>query len=61
MWVNVINDSVKSDLPDKKINEEEVKHYSGEYVMKLVSVSAKERVNIYYLFEAGPTHFFSLF
>ena len=31
MWVNLINDSVKSDLSDKKINEEEAKHYSGEY------------------------------
>ena len=30
MWVNLINDSVKSDLPDKKINEEEAKHYAGE-------------------------------
>ena len=46
MWVNLINDSVKSDLPDKKINEEEAKHYSGEYGMKFISVSAKERVNI---------------
>ena len=56
-----INDSVKSDLPDKKIIEEEAKHYSGEYGMKFISVSAKERVNINYLFDAGPTHFFSLF
>ena len=61
MWVNLINDSVKSDLPDKKINEEEAKHYSGEYVMKFISVSAKERFNINYLFEAGPTYFFNLF
>ena len=60
MWVNLINDSVKSDLPDKKINEEEAKHYSGEYGMKFISVSVKERVNINYLFEAGPIYFFSL-
>ena len=35
MWVNLINDSVKSDLPDRKINEEEAKHYLGEYGMNL--------------------------
>ena len=51
MWVNLINDSVKSDLPDKKINEEEDKHYSGEYGMKFIRVNAKEGVNINYLFE----------
>ena len=46
MWVNLINDRVKSDLPDKKINEEEAKHYLGEYGMKFISVNTKERVNI---------------
>ena len=51
MWVNLINDSVKSDLPDRKINEEEAKHYAGEHGMKFIKVSAKEGVNIDYLFE----------
>ena len=63
MWVDLINDSVgfekvvkilvgnKSDLPDRKINEEEAKHYAGEHGMKFIKVSAKEGVNIDYLFE----------
>ena len=59
MWIDLINDSVKSDLQDRKINEEEAKHYSGEYGIQFINVSAKERVNINYLFKAGPTHFFS--
>ena len=35
---------------DRKINEEEAKHYAGEYGMKLIRVSVKEGVNIDYLF-----------
>ena len=64
MWIDLINDNVgfekvvkilvgnKSDLPDRKINEEEAKHYAGEYGMKFIRVSSKEGVNINYLFEA---------
>ena len=51
MWIDLINDSVKSDLPDRKINEEEAKHYAGEHRMKFIKVNTKEGVNINYLFE----------
>ena len=63
MWIGNINDVIeedkvvkilvgnKSDLPDKEIDENEVKKYAGEHGMKYLSVSAKEGINIDYLFE----------
>ena len=63
MWIDLINESVgaekvvtilvgnKSDLPGEKVNEEEAKRYAGEHGMKFVKVSAKDGVNIDYLFE----------
>ena len=41
----------KSDLPDRKVNEEVAKKYAGEHGMKFVSVSAKDGINIDFLFE----------
>ena len=41
----------KSDLPDAKISVEMAQQYAGVHGMKFISVSAKNGVNIDYLFE----------
>ena len=63
LWMDLIDESVrpeklekilvgnKSDLPDRKVNEEVAKKYAGEHGMKFVSVSAKDGINIDFLFE----------
>ena len=62
-WINLINSDIeegkaekilvgnKSDLPDAKISVEMAQQYAGVHGMKFISVSAKDGVNIDYLFE----------
>ena len=62
-WINLINADIeegkvekilvgnKSDLPDAKISVEMAQQYAGVHGMKFISVSAKNGVNIDYLFE----------
>ena len=65
LWMELIDEGVgeakiekilvgnKSDLPDneKKISDDMAKKFAGEHGMKFISVSAKEGINIDYLFE----------
>ena len=63
MWLDLINDIVdegkvekilvgnKCDLPDAKVTVEMGKKYAESHGMKFISVSAKDGVNIDYLFE----------
>ena len=65
LWIDLIDEGVgeekiekilvgnKSDLPDneKKISDDMAKKFAGEHGMKFISVSAKEGINIDYLFE----------
>ena len=62
-WINLINADIeegkaekilvgnKSDLPDAKISVDMAQEYAGVHGMKFISVSAKDGVNIDYLFE----------
>ena len=62
-WIEEINNVVedknvvkilvgnKSDIPEKKIENQKVLDYANEHNMKYLSVSAKDGVNIEYLFE----------
>ena len=63
MWMDLINDIVeegkverilvgnKCDLPDAKVSVDMGKKYAESHGMKFISVSAKDGVNIDYLFE----------
>ena len=65
LWMDLIDEGIggekiekilvgnKSDLPDneKKISDDMAKKFAGEHGMKFISVSAKEGINIDYLFE----------
>lgn len=63
MWMDLINDIVeegkvekilvgnKCDLPDAKVTVDMGKQYAEKHGMKFISVSAKDGVNIDYLFE----------
>ena len=62
-WIEEINNIIdekkvviilvgnKSDLPDQKIDNDKALTYAKKYNMKYLSVSAKEGINIDYLFE----------
>lgn len=63
MWMDLINDIVeegkvekilvgnKCDLPDAKVTDDMGKQYAEKHGMKFINVSAKDGVNIDYLFE----------
>ena len=65
LWLELIDEGVggekiqkilvgnKSDIPhnEKKITDDMAKKFAGEHGMKFISVSAKEGINIDYLFE----------